>query len=220
MLRHRQPAGGLGVAAGAGTRRAVRAGRARRHVHGRVAVEEADRLEHEPDLADRHHRPVLRPHHVVRADRCTRARDRRPRCGGPRRSRRAGRRHPRAGWGSRRPRSAPLRVRRHPEVLRHEPGPLARRRARLRDRRRRSRPAPTRSRPAHRPSFGRRVDDLPERPRIGSTCAALPVSVSSRVVLASQRVAERVVRTGRLGLAVDLVDRVVRAVHVACPGAR
>src|SRR5215472_1205872 len=38
------------------------------HVEPRVAVEEAERLELEPDVHDRHHRPVLGPHDVVGAE--------------------------------------------------------------------------------------------------------------------------------------------------------
>src|SRR4051812_43765004 len=43
-------------------RRAVT--RRRWHVQGGVAVEEADRLEHEAGVVDRHDRPVLRAGHV------------------------------------------------------------------------------------------------------------------------------------------------------------
>src|SRR5215210_776249 len=41
----------------------------RRHVQGRVLVEEAGRLHHEARVLHRHHRPVLKSSRVVRAER-------------------------------------------------------------------------------------------------------------------------------------------------------
>src|SRR5437016_9467213 len=48
-----------------------------RQVEGGIAIEEAVGPELEPDRGDRHHRPVLRPDHVVRGERMTNRRERR-----------------------------------------------------------------------------------------------------------------------------------------------